>query len=60
MCNDAKGAGRCGELQATSNGDKGLIDADIFPMVTRGNLQTSVYAFAEKATDLIKEDLRAA
>ena len=33
-----------------------VVDASIFPLVPRGNIQTSVYAVAEKAADLIKED----
>jgi choline dehydrogenase len=39
-------------------GVKGLrvVDASIFPMMPRGNLQTLVYAIAERAADFIKED----
>jgi choline dehydrogenase-like flavoprotein len=33
-----------------------VVDASIFPFVPLGNLQTTVYAVAEKAADLIKED----
>ncbi|RYP69052.1 hypothetical protein DL769_005370 [Monosporascus sp. CRB-8-3] len=33
-----------------------IIDASIFPMITMGNIQATVYAVAEKACDLIKED----
>lgn len=33
-----------------------VIDASIFPMIPRGNIQSSVYAVAERAADLIKED----
>ena len=33
-----------------------VVDASIFPMIPRGNIQSSVYAAAEKAADLIKED----
>ena len=33
-----------------------VIDASIFPMITLGNIQATVYAVAEKACDLIKED----
>ena len=41
-------------------GVKGLrvVDASIFPMVPRGNIQSSVYAVAERAADLILEDAR--
>jgi choline dehydrogenase-like flavoprotein len=33
-----------------------VIDASIFPMITLGNIQATVYAVAERASDLIKED----
>lgn len=33
-----------------------IIDASIFPMITMGNIQATVYAVAEKACDIIKED----
>ncbi|KAH7418086.1 putative aryl-alcohol dehydrogenase [Cadophora sp. MPI-SDFR-AT-0126] len=33
-----------------------IVDASIFPMIPRGNIQASVYAVAEKAADIIKED----
>ena len=33
-----------------------VVDASIFPMETLGNIQATVYAVAEKAADLIKED----
>jgi choline dehydrogenase-like flavoprotein len=33
-----------------------VVDASIFPMETSGNIQATVYAVAEKAADLIKED----
>ena len=35
-----------------------VVDASIFPLQIRGNLQTSVYAVAERAADFIKEDAR--
>ena len=39
-------------------GVKGLriVDASIFPMIPRGNIQSTVYAVAEKAADIIKAD----
>jgi choline dehydrogenase-like flavoprotein len=42
-------------------GTKGLrvIDASIFPLEPVGNIQSLVYAVAEKAADLIKEDRKA-
>ena len=33
-----------------------IVDASIFPLIPRGNIQASVYAVAEKAADIIKED----
>lgn len=33
-----------------------IVDASIFPLIPRGNIVSSVYAVAEKAADLIKED----
>lgn len=33
-----------------------VVDASIFPLEPLGNIQTSVYAVAEKAADIIKED----
>ncbi|KUJ23477.1 alcohol oxidase [Mollisia scopiformis] len=33
-----------------------IVDASIFPMIPRGNIQASVYAVAERAADIIKED----
>jgi choline dehydrogenase len=33
-----------------------VVDASIFPLIPRANLQTLVYAIAERAADFIKED----
>ena len=33
-----------------------VVDASVFPLLPRGNLQTLVYALAERAADWIKED----
>lgn len=33
-----------------------IVDASIFPLSTRGNCQTTVYAVAEKAADIVKGD----
>ncbi|KAI1825906.1 choline dehydrogenase [Xylaria intraflava] len=33
-----------------------VIDASVFPVITKGNIQATVYAVAERACDLIKED----
>ncbi|KAL4965816.1 GMC family oxidoreductase [Aspergillus stella-maris] len=37
-----------------------VVDASIFPLVPRGNIQATVFAVAEKAADLIKENMQAA
>jgi choline dehydrogenase-like flavoprotein len=34
-----------------------VVDASVIPIATRGNTQSSVYAIAERAVDLIKHDL---
>ncbi|PWY69652.1 glucose-methanol-choline oxidoreductase-like protein [Aspergillus sclerotioniger CBS 115572] len=34
-----------------------IVDASVIPIVPRGNTQSAVYAIAERAADLIKEDL---
>lgn len=33
-----------------------VVDASIFQLIPRGNIQRSVYAVAEKAADIIKAD----
>ena len=33
-----------------------VIDASVFPMIPMGNIQATVYAVAEKACDIVKED----
>lgn len=33
------------------------IDASIIPLQPRGNIQSSVYAIAERAADIIREDM---
>ncbi|KAL4738331.1 hypothetical protein BDV11DRAFT_171058 [Aspergillus similis] len=35
-----------------------VVDAGIMPLIPRGNIQAIVFALAEKAADIIKEDLR--
>lgn len=35
-----------------------VVDASVFPLIPRGNIQSSVYAVAEKAADFVKEDWR--
>jgi choline dehydrogenase-like flavoprotein len=41
-------------------GVKGLrvCDASVFPVIPKGPIASSVYAVAERAADLIKEDVR--
>lgn len=34
-----------------------IVDASIFPIIPRGNIVSTVYAVAEKAADILKEDL---
>jgi choline dehydrogenase-like flavoprotein len=34
------------------------VDASIFPLTTRGNPVATVYAVAERAADLMKEDIQ--
>jgi choline dehydrogenase-like flavoprotein len=34
-----------------------VCDASIIPMVPRGNIMASVYAWAERGADIIKQDL---
>ena len=34
-----------------------VCDASIFPIQVRGNIQSTVYAVAEKGADIVKEDL---
>ena len=35
-----------------------VCDASIFPIQVRGNIQATVYAVAEKGSDILKEDLK--
>ncbi|CAG8956652.1 hypothetical protein HYFRA_00011963 [Hymenoscyphus fraxineus] len=34
-----------------------VVDASVIPLIPRGNIKTTVYMLAEKAADIIKEDL---
>jgi choline dehydrogenase-like flavoprotein len=36
-----------------------VVDASVFPLEPRGNTQTSAYAVAERAVDIIKVSIRA-
>ena len=33
-----------------------IVDSSVMPLISRGNIQTTAYAVAEKAVDIIKED----
>ena len=33
-----------------------VVDASVFPLMVRGNLQSLVYAVAERAADMLKAD----
>jgi choline dehydrogenase-like flavoprotein len=33
-----------------------VVDASVFPLEPRGNIQATVFAVAEKAADIIKQD----
>ncbi|TFY80755.1 hypothetical protein EWM64_g3253, partial [Hericium alpestre] len=35
-----------------------VIDASIFPFVVAGHMQVPIYVFAERASDLIKQDAK--
>jgi choline dehydrogenase-like flavoprotein len=35
-----------------------VVDASVIPLIPRGNIQSSVYAIAERAADIIKEDMK--
>jgi len=35
-----------------------VVDASVIPLVPRGNIQSTVYAIAERAADIITEDLK--
>lgn len=43
-------------LMVYGTGNVRVVDASIMPLIPRGNLQWSVYAVAERAADIIKED----
>ena len=55
-----RGKGGVVDERLRVHGVKGLrvVDASVFPIMPRGNINTSVYAMAERAGDLIKEDWR--
>jgi len=38
----------------------GVVDVSVFPLQTRNNLQTCVYAVADEAADIIKNDRKRA
>lgn len=54
----SRDAGGVVNERLTVYGTKNLrvVDASIMPFICRGNTQSTVYAVAERAADLIKED----
>ncbi|PQE05516.1 aryl-alcohol dehydrogenase protein [Rutstroemia sp. NJR-2017a BBW] len=46
-----------GRLRVYGTRNVRVVDASVIPVIPRGNIITSVYALAEKAADMIKEDL---
>ena len=44
------------ELTVYGSPNLRVVDASIFPMIPRGNIQASVYAVVERAADIIKEE----
>ncbi len=45
-----------GRLKVHGTRNLRVVDASVIPISTRGNTQTSVYAIAERAADLVRED----
>lgn len=45
-------------LRVHEVGNLRVVDSSIFPIIPRGNIQSTVYAVAERAADIIKEDLQ--
>ncbi|KAL4994047.1 hypothetical protein BDV10DRAFT_199068 [Aspergillus recurvatus] len=43
-------------LKVYGTGNVRVVDASVFPLEPRGNIQATVFSVAEKAADLIKED----
>jgi len=33
-----------------------IVDSSVMPLIFRGNIQTTVYAVADRAVDIMKED----
>lgn len=58
MMPEAEGGVVDQELKVYGVANLRVVDASIFPLEIRNNLQTSVYAVAEKAADIIKSDWR--
>lgn len=42
------------KLMVYGTGNLRIVDASIFPVIPRGNIQSTVYAVAERAADIIK------
>ncbi|KAJ5542443.1 hypothetical protein N7535_004863 [Penicillium sp. DV-2018c] len=45
------------QLKVYGSANVRVVDASIFPLEPRGNIQATVFAVAEKAADIIKQDL---
>lgn len=43
------------ELRVYGTKNLRVVDASVFPLIPRGNIQSSVYAVAEKAADILKQ-----
>lgn len=43
-------------LRVYGVGNLRVVDASVFPLEPAGNIQSTVYAVAERAADIIKED----
>ena len=48
------------ELRVYGTSNLYVCDASVLPIIPRGNILTAVYAYAEKATELIVKRYRAA
>jgi choline dehydrogenase-like flavoprotein len=52
----AKGGVVDSKLKVYGTSNLRIVDASVFPLHTRGNIQSTVYAVAEYGSDMIKED----
>lgn len=54
MPHDATAQGSNAQLLVYGTTNLRIVDASVMPPIPRGNIQSSVYAVAERAADLIK------